>query len=106
VNDARTLGGAARLLGLLHDANATQWERPPAEHRARNGGRVPGSVSDPTAETALDDTRLQLRAAVDRVAGEAGRLADELEAALERFRSLNVDEESLQRNTEFPGQDD
>jgi hypothetical protein len=103
VTNEEILEAAARLLSLLHDATETQWERPPAQHRAKAGGRARGSISDPTAATALDETRLELRAEVQRVACEADRLSAELEQALERFRSVNVHEEAIQRDAQLMG---
>jgi len=103
VTDQEILAAAARLLLLVRDAAELQWQRPPAPHRAKAGGRAPGAVSDPTAATALDDTRLALRGELSRIAAEADRLADELEEALERFRSVNVHEEAVQRDAQLMG---
>jgi hypothetical protein len=71
----------------LYDLAASlQWTKP-RQVESPGGDRPKGSHSDPTADTAIDSRRLQVRQAVAKVDRDAQRLYDEiagLRTALER----------------------
>lgn len=105
MNDQEIMAAITRLHGLLQDATDLQWQRPPVPHADKEGGRG-GGVSDPTAATALDGTRLQLRAEVRWIGRQVQVLADHLAESLDVFNSVDVYQEPREWDAEFAGDGD
>jgi hypothetical protein len=64
-----TTAEALRLLLLLDDAVAVQWQTSPVpKPREDTTQRASGAISDPTLATVLDERRLAVRQAVRRAA--------------------------------------
>ena len=107
MNDAQILRVVEDLHKEIKLAVELQYQRPPVDHAERVGGRG-SDVSDPTADTALDGTRLRFRDCVRETgAGVAALLAD-LKREIDRFNSVSVDIEDhpTDGDTEPPGQSD
>lgn len=83
-----TADAATRLAKAIVAASAVQWSRS-LSAPGHSEGRAKGGVSDPTADTATDERRLAVRAAVvdgeltlERFVTEANEKAAALESAL------------------------
>lgn len=77
---------AQEFTRLLAAAESVQWDTPPGRKPVPEQERGGSGVSDPTADAALDEVRLELRAAVRSVALAERAAVSSLSAAAERLR--------------------